>query len=211
MSTFWWEWDNALHSFSVLCCTASTYFSRLTLVANVRFQNVFCSKPRLNCSSSPVSWILVLMDIIHSNTQVTECLVTLRSVASVHIGKGSGCVLYLFSIRFTARNRKLKSCVFYMCQIVVLVVWTGWGEGRWEVQNRMTLDIVMGAKLDQSLWWENADWRKCWDPRERSDVLMGRTHIEGNVGTHGRGVMCWWGDLNNGELHNCAPHQVLLG
>jgi hypothetical protein len=41
------NWDNAI---SWLYCTITTYFHRFALLANLRYQNVFCCKSYLNCS-----------------------------------------------------------------------------------------------------------------------------------------------------------------
>jgi hypothetical protein len=42
--------DETEARFSVLCCTISTYFHRFTLLASVKFKNVFCSESHFNCS-----------------------------------------------------------------------------------------------------------------------------------------------------------------
>jgi hypothetical protein len=51
-----------------------------TLLASVRFQNVFCSKSRLNLveslTSNPVTRKFVLMDIVHCSTELTVRLCT---------------------------------------------------------------------------------------------------------------------------------------
>jgi hypothetical protein len=52
-SSFGWKWDNAESRFSICCCIISAHFFRSDLVADVRSQNAFCSKPHLNCSWFP--------------------------------------------------------------------------------------------------------------------------------------------------------------
>jgi hypothetical protein len=53
LSTFGKKWHNALFWLSVMCWIISTYFRRFTLLANVRYKNVFCSESHLNCSWFP--------------------------------------------------------------------------------------------------------------------------------------------------------------
>jgi hypothetical protein len=116
LSPLLWKWDNSLFWFSLLYCTATTYFHRFALPPGVGFQNEFCSKSRLKCSWFPdfkPSFLKIGVDG-HSTLQYSGDDMLSGHTLLCFDGGGTATIYVWDSINYTCRQMGNHPSMFYV-------------------------------------------------------------------------------------------------